>query len=87
MKAWEAVAVDSALWAACLPLLAMPISGPASIFGVIVISGLCANGPCRRSPALQPWPTVRVANRNAARPASLRSSPSKAGNLTGKVVG
>jgi glycosyl-4,4'-diaponeurosporenoate acyltransferase len=74
-------------WAACLPLLAMPIWGPAWIFGVMVIYGLCANVPCIIIQRYNRGRLLRVANRHAARPASLRASPRKTGDLTGKVVG
>ena len=61
--------------------------GPAWIFGVMVIYGLCANVPCIIIQRYNRGRLLRVANRHAARPASLRASPRKAGDSTRKVVG
>jgi glycosyl-4,4'-diaponeurosporenoate acyltransferase len=75
-------------WAACVPILVMPLWGPAWIFGVMVTYAFCANVPCIIIQRYNRGRLLHLASRRAIHPSAIKAVPaSNAADLARKIVG
>jgi glycosyl-4,4'-diaponeurosporenoate acyltransferase len=74
-------------WAACLPILVMPIWGPPWVFSAMALYAFCANAPCIVIQRYNRGRLMQLSSRRATRPISTIAEPDDVQRMAREIVG